>query len=532
MARPSVTLKQLCARHGVDAKHAQHVAEMSLALFDALADVHQLAATRRKLLRAAAILHNIAFASDPARHHTAGRDMILAESLRGYSAEERNMLACTTRFHRKKVAPKKEPVYQALPRARQKETLALAALLRVGDALDYSGTQSSRILSFERRDGAVTVIVEGANAPEEAARANVKADLWNKIFTTRLRVADRETAQALQERARRAPEAGRACPMTPGVAVGDSMAVAGRKVLLFHYERLLEHEPRTRKGRDMEALHQMRVASRRLRAAVRLFGDYLPGRILRRLRKGLREFTRALGPVRDLDVHIQKAQRYRKSLPAGQRETLAPLLEHWRAARYLTRQKMLGYLDGRPFTALKATLEDLARADLTMGARAKGRRANATGPRQDRVCEVAPALIWQHYEAVRAYETRLEGAPIETLHALRIDCKRLRYALELLREVLGPPGERAIEIAKQAQDHLGELHDADVAIGLLRTFLENWSRDTGNADGPPTGVQAAADYLAACGQDLNEHVAAFPALWEQLASPAFRRLLGEATATP
>ena len=71
-----------------------------------------------------------------------------------------------------------------------------------------------------------------------------------------------------------------------------------------------------------------------------------------------------------------------------------------------------------------------------------------------------------------AYGPSLHGAPIETLHTVRIDCKRLRYALEFLRETLSPQAEAAIEDFKHAQDHLGEMNDAYVAGEDLRKLME------------------------------------------------------------
>ena len=53
------------------------------------------------------------------------------------------------------------------------------------------------------------------------------------------------------------------------------MDEAARKTLLFHFERMLKHEPGTREGEDAEELHDMRVATRRMRAALRVFDGYI-----------------------------------------------------------------------------------------------------------------------------------------------------------------------------------------------------------------------------------------------------------------
>ena len=65
---------------------------------------------------------------------------------------------------------------------------------------------------------------------------------------------------------------------TPGVLASDNVAEAGRKVLRFHLARMIAREPGTREGSDPEELHGMRVATRRMRAAWRVFGDGVPRR--------------------------------------------------------------------------------------------------------------------------------------------------------------------------------------------------------------------------------------------------------------
>ena len=80
------------------------------------------------------------------------------------------------------------------------------------------------------------------------------------------------------------------------------MARAAQKTLAFHFARVGEHESGTLEGTDIEELHDMRVATRRMRAALRIFDGYLDPQDVRPLLKGLRRTGRALGTVRDLDV--------------------------------------------------------------------------------------------------------------------------------------------------------------------------------------------------------------------------------------
>ncbi len=128
---PHITsVTQLVNYYGIRLNHAQYVTDLSLALFDATAEIHRLPDNTRRLLEAGALLHNVAYEIDPADHHTRGRDMILSTPLRDFSLDERRMIALLTAFHRKKVRPEREPIYLQLAPELRSDTLAMAAILR------------------------------------------------------------------------------------------------------------------------------------------------------------------------------------------------------------------------------------------------------------------------------------------------------------------------------------------------------------------------------------------------------------------
>jgi CHAD domain-containing protein len=313
---------------------------------------------------------------------------------------------------------------------------------------------------------------------------------------------------------------------TPGLLPDDPMAEAGRKTLWFHFLRMLKHEPGTRAGKDIEELHDMRVATRRMRAAIRVFGDYLEPKVIKPFNKHVRQVGRALGPVRDLDVFEEKAGHYLQTLPEEARQGLDPLIETWHNERKAAREKMIGYLDGPAYGKFK---KEFAVFLQTKGAGAIAIPRNRPIPFQVR--HVAPRLIYTRYEAVRAYDTVIENAQIETLHALRIDCKYLRYTLEFLKEVLAPEGERVIKEIKAMQDHLGDLNDADVAIGLLNDFLKEWDAIEINVPlAQRRSVEGVANYLAARHAEKHRLLVTFPAAWERLNRDEVRHWLALAVA--
>jgi hypothetical protein len=123
----------------------------------------------------------------------------------------------------------------------------------------------------------------------------------------------------------------------PGISAQDSLAEAGRKVMLYLFSVMLENEPGTRQGEDIEALHDMRVATRRMRAAFEVFGEAFRPKVLRPLLKGLRATGRALGRVRDLDVLMEKALKFEKGQPDLQPGSLDRLILTWQNDREAAR---------------------------------------------------------------------------------------------------------------------------------------------------------------------------------------------------
>src|SRR5262245_56597365 len=139
----------------------------------------------------------------------------------------------------------------------------------------------------------------------------------------------------------------------PGVQADDPLAEAGRKVWCYQLAHMLLHEPETLSGADMEEIHDMRVATRRMRAAFPVFAYAFLPKALKQYRKGLHQTGRTLGKVRDLDVMIDKARHYQETLPEAQRLDLEPLLQAWEAAREAARKELVAYLQSSRYQALK-----------------------------------------------------------------------------------------------------------------------------------------------------------------------------------
>ena len=312
------------------------------------------------------------------------------------------------------------------------------------------------------------------------------------------------------------------------IGADDAMAEAGRTTLLLHFDRMLSHEEGTRGGEDYEELHDMRVATRRMRAALRVFDDWLEPDVMRPYLRALRKTGRLLGAVRDLDVFHEKAQRYLDGLPEEQSGGLEPLFDAWRAERERHRQRLAAYLDSRAYAEFTARFDEFLHTP-GVGARPLFTAAGEALPY--RVRHALPVVVHGELAAVLAFGEWVSGpqAPLTRFHRLRIAGKRLRYTLEFFQEMLGSRAKPLIGQVTALQDHLGDLQDAVVTSGVLRDFL------TWGTWGPPRRPGAAshvvvapgvAAYLAFKQAEMERLIVTFPKAWEPVSGAGFRRSLG------
>jgi CHAD domain-containing protein len=522
---PEILVTDLCDLHKVDMAHARFVAEITLTLFDITESIHQLPSNRRSLAEIAATLHNIGLTTDPDDHDNAGRDILLENNLIGFDDTDRRILAFSTALHRKKHKPKRterEISRTKLPALVQRDAETITALVRIADGLDYSGDQSTKLISYHLDPGEIILGIEGPSANENASRALHKSDMWKNTFQIPFEFeVDGKRISRLEPTTKPTEHGTRIKKLkSPGITPDDPMSEAGRKTLRFHFYRMLDNEPGTRLGEDIEALHDMRVATRRMRSAIPIFAPYFDKRVVRKFNKGLRRTGRALGRVRDLDVFMEKAQAYidiGESLEPG---GLDPLITDWKEERKDARKVMLEYLESNRY---KQFVQDFAEFLETEGAGV--REQSDVRPSAHIVFQAVPLLIYQRDSVVRGYTHIIQDAPLDTLHSLRIDIKRFRYALEFFREVLGEGTKSVITHAVTLQDHLGDLNDADVACQILIEFLDQW-RERDRRD--RVNISGITHYLVTKQNELRQLVDSFPSAWDEFNSPEVRRQLAGA----
>lgn len=217
---------------------------------------------------------------------------------------------------------------------------------------------------------------------------------------------------------------------------------------------MLHYEPGTRTGEDPEDLHQMRVAVRRLRAVLKSAPGSVPE--CPWLRAELGWLGGALGPVRDLDVLIDRLRAETDDFPDDERAVATTLLDGLVAERLIARERLTSALNSPRYRTLLTHLAQAANSEL-----------DSAEPQTEPL-----DLVRAPYRKLRRAVQALPADPHdEQLHRLRILGKRLRYAAELVRPMAGKQLKDLVRATKELQEVLGEHQDACVAEQEVRRLV-------------------------------------------------------------
>jgi len=228
-----------------------------------------------------------------------------------------------------------------------------------------------------------------------------------------------------------------------------------KAMLQIEVQHLLAHDPGTRRGADHEDLHQMRVATRRLRAYLRAAQPMLVPDWTSTIRSELAWLGSALGLVRDLDVLLGYLDRECATLDPSERRAFGRVLSVLQRERVEARAVLLQALESNRYLAL------LDRA-------AAAAHSPAVADAAVSLMDIARAEYKKLRRAMREYGPEAEDT---VLHQIRIKVKRTRYAAELAEPSVGSPATRFIRQTMMLQDLLGEHQDAVVSEQRLRRLL-------------------------------------------------------------
>jgi CHAD domain-containing protein len=246
--------------------------------------------------------------------------------------------------------------------------------------------------------------------------------------------------------------------LTPGMPVADAARIVldARFAVVRHYLPLAVEKAQE----DVEYVHQLRVGTRRAAAALRVFEDALPRKLLKATKRTLRRIRRAAGDARDWDVFLASLPEAKPLAAATAKPALDFLVGYAFGERNAAQ---VGLMDaaseaGPLFTEQSEELPGRAHA-------IPGEDKNDSPPKD------LGSLATQQLSALfREFTTAVEANPteVEALHTLRIVAKRLRYAIEIFADCF-PPGmkETIYPTVEHAQEFLGDIQDAVVGMQRL-----------------------------------------------------------------
>ena len=239
-------------------------------------------------------------------------------------------------------------------------------------------------------------------------------------------------------------------------AAGDGI----RLVLDGRFSEMSKFRDATLNWNDPEGVHSMRVASRRLRSALRDFAPYLRKRELTSTLRRIKQLADALGAVRDQDVAIDALEKLRATAPQQVSVVIGELISIREGIRSKAR------LDLKPIV-VKEQLKQLNRVFLMAVDAAtvpKAQRGQLSKPSQTYVDMARSIILDRLRELEKLSNSLYRPMKVKPLHDMRIAAKRLRYAIELFQECWGEGIAPFAAEAARLQTALGDLHDCDVWI--------------------------------------------------------------------
>jgi CHAD domain-containing protein len=413
--------------------------------------------------------------------------------------------------------------------------LKVRALIRMA-SLELRST-TMRILNRDQKTVARLVLEETA-LPDDEEASELTARLWLKPVrgypghfrkASRLLVRAGYTVTVPEDDLVTASEAFGQKPGSYSSRIdvqlepGLRSDVATKTVLSFLLGVMEQNEQGIRNDIDTEFLHDFRVAVRRTRSALGQVKNVFAPETTERFKQVFAEIGDFTNELRDLDVYLLNEAAYLDMLPEAVRTDIGPLFDHLRKKRSLAFRHVVRNLDSESYARNLQAWETFLAEPVPNAPLA----TNAKRP----IIELASVRIHKWYRRiVKAGNSVLDGAQDETLHALRIECKKLRYLLEFFYS-LYPPSETSmlIDQLKRLQDNLGDFND----LCVQQEYLLNIVDELPLADpGTPNALVAVGTLVGVLDQKKQRVRDAFADTFTSFSSQSNKKLFRELFSQP
>jgi CHAD domain-containing protein len=443
-ASTSLAIRSLCDQLDNESVHTEHVTALALRLFDAVRQRLGFTDADRIVLETAAHLHDVGYTTDPAHHPTASASITLEHQISGLSNSQRRYAAAIILFHSSNWrTTQTNPLVTGLPHPTR--ALRLGALLRVADGLDWGHIQDAVITDVRFDGNTCAVHVHSPHFPFNIARADQKADLWRAVLPLHIILKPAPTNSA---------------PTPPPFITTDTHQMeAARRLLARQYKTFLAHIEGAIDGKDIEHLHEIRVAIRRLRSLLRIFRCHLPDTRTNPIDQSLKRLAHDLGPARDADVRVDFLHAKNKQLGLDANRRWRPFLEHHTRRQKLHHATVRQCLRNRVVTNLRRHMAELLRADLPRLIRQ---------PAPNDLVQFADRKLRKHVRAAQKLKRLRKSDNPSSLHRLRIALRKARYLGEFFSPALGEATAKLTRRLKQTEQALGRMHDIDTTLDHMQ----------------------------------------------------------------
>jgi CHAD domain-containing protein len=239
-----------------------------------------------------------------------------------------------------------------------------------------------------------------------------------------------------------------------------------RKLALRQLDRFMSLEPKVLRGDDRDAIHDLRVASRRLQQVLDLLYPRPRPPEIRKLRRKIRRSRSALGEVRNCDVQLQHVERILARKRAARRPTWEAVRHYLLERRSQSFDKAMRKLSKINLAIFYVHLKDHL-APNGVGPHTHHNDPAATLTPEEFHTRVAQSLerVWQRFETQVAHSQA--DASMGVIHGVRIAAKRLRYLTEVIHAFDVPGSDRTVAWLRSLQKHLGNWHDCEVLEQMM-----------------------------------------------------------------
>lgn len=241
----------------------------------------------------------------------------------------------------------------------------------------------------------------------------------------------------------------------------------GTEVLAKHLQTIEAQIDGVEKSEDIEYVHKMRVTSRRIRASMPIFKECFPKKRYRKWLNEIKKVTQFLGAVRDLDVQIEFIKNYVKLLqPSDSKTGIDVLLEGHIDQRATLQSNVINGLEELEKSQVLTEINDYC-----------GRIAKETSDIPFNLISVRETAFWKISAKLDDFIALEDFVHKENEilkhHEMRIRAKWLRYTMECFAPLYPEEFSKEIEMMKNFQDTLGEMHDCDVWIERIPKFIND-----------------------------------------------------------